>query len=182
MDHSALLTELATFREGNDVNVIIETTKGSRNKVDYAPELGVFELAGVLPEGSVFPYDFGFIPSTQGEDGDPLDVLVLLDESVPTGCLISARLIGLIEAKQTEKNGAEMRNDRLLAVATRAHTHSHVRHLKDLRPQMTEEIERFFVSYNESKGNRFEPLGRKGPEEALASVEAGRKRFHDGPR
>lgn len=168
-----LKTDLETFRDGDDVNVIIETTKGSRNKLDYEPELGVFELAGVLPEGSVFPYDFGFIPSTEGEDGDPLDVLVLLDESVSTGCLITARLIGVIEAKQKEKDGAVQRNDRLLAVATRAHIHSHVKHLKDLTPQMTEEIEHFFVSYNETKGKSFQPLGRKGPEQALATVRAG---------
>jgi inorganic pyrophosphatase len=173
MGAPVLLNDIPTFRDGNDVNVIIETTKGSRNKVDYAPELGVFELAGVLPEGSVFPYDFGFIPSTQGEDGDPLDVLVLLDESAPVGCLISSRLIGVIEANQTEKNGAVMRNDRLLAVATRAHTHSHVKHLKDLRPNMTEEIEHFFVSYNETKGKVFKALRRAGPEEALQLVHAG---------
>jgi inorganic pyrophosphatase len=177
-----LLTDIDTFRDGNDVNVIIETTKGSRNKVDYDPELGVFELAGVLPEGSVFPYDFGFIPSTLGEDGDPLDVLVLLDESAPTGCLISARLIGVIEANQTEKNGEVIRNDRLLAVATRAHTHAHVQHVKDLRPKMTEEIEHFFISYNETKGKRFEPLQRKGPEEALRVVTAGMKRSQQPAR
>jgi inorganic pyrophosphatase len=179
MGKTSQLTDLATFRDGNDVNVIIETTKGSRNKVDYEPTLGVFELAGVLPEGSVFPYDFGFIPSTQGEDGDPLDVLVLLDASVPTGCLISARLIGVIEANQTEKDGTVMRNDRLLAVATRAHTHSHVKHLNDLRPHMTEEVEHFFVSYNEMKGKRFAPLQRKGPEEALEIVHAGIRRLQE---
>lgn len=157
--------------------MIIETTKGSRNKLDYEPGMNAFELAGVLPEGSVFPYDFGFIPSTRGEDGDPLDVLVLLDESVPTGCLISARLIGVIKANQSEKDGEVMRNDRLLAVATRAHTHSHIKHLKDLRPQMTEEIEHFFISYNQTKGKRFEPLERKGPEEALEIVRAGIERL-----
>jgi inorganic pyrophosphatase len=103
-----LLTQICTFRKNqNDLNVIIETPKGSRNKLDYEPDLGVFELAGVLPEGSVFPYDFGFVPSTLGEDGDPLDVLVLLDESVPTGCLISARLIGVIEADQVHESAGK---------------------------------------------------------------------------
>jgi len=161
------------------VNVIIETTKRSRNKIDYEPELGVFELAGVLPKGSVFPYDFGFIPSTRGEDGDPLNVLILMDESAATGCLLSARLIGVLEANQTEKDGQVMRNDRLLAVATRAHTHSHVNYLKDLRPQMTEEVEHFFVSYNETKGKQFQPLRRSRPEEAVDLVRVGMKRFQD---
>ena len=142
---SRSLTQLGTFRENqSDMNVIIETPKGSRNKFDYEPDLDVFELAGVLPEGSVFPHDFGFIPSTLGEDGDPLDVLVFLDQSVPTGSLVSARLIGVIEADQTERDGQSTRNDRLLAVATRAHTHSDVKTVDDLRPKMVEEIEHFF--------------------------------------
>jgi inorganic pyrophosphatase len=166
-----LLTEIDTFRdEQNTLNVIIETPKGSRNKFDYEPAFGAFELAGVLPEGSVFPYDFGFVPSTLGEDGDPLDVLVLLDESVPPGCLISARLIGVIEAEQTETDGQTARNNRLLAVATRAHTHADVKSLADLRPKMVEEVEHFFVSYNETKGKTFKPVGRGGPERALQFV------------
>jgi inorganic pyrophosphatase len=177
---SLALMEVDAFVEGGtDVNVFVETTKGSRNKLDYNPDLGVFELAGVLPEGSVFPYDFGFIPSTKGEDGDPLDILVLLDESVPTGCLIEARLIGVIKANQTEKDGEVQRNDRLLAVATHAHTHAHVKHLKDLRPEMTEEVEHFFVSYNQTKGKRFEPIERKGPEEALQLVREGIDRLRE---
>jgi inorganic pyrophosphatase len=172
-----LLTEISTFRQnGNDLHVIIETPKGSRNKLDYESEFGVFELAGVLPEGSVFPYDFGFVPSTLGEDGDPLDVLVLLDEPVSVGCLVVARLIGVIEAQQTEREGQTTRNDRLLAVATRAHTQAHVQTLDDLRPKMVDEIEHFFRSYNQTKGKTFQPTGRGGPERALDLVQAGQQR------
>lgn len=173
------LTEISAYRDDRerDVNVIIETPKGSRNKLDYEPSLGVFELAGVLPEGSVFPYDFGFIPSTLGEDGDPLDVLVFLDESVPMGCLVVARMIGVIEAEQTERDGKSMRNDRLLAVATRAHTHADVNALEDLRSKMVDEIEHFFCSYNEMKGKTFRPTGRGGPEQALKLVRAGTDRY-----
>jgi inorganic pyrophosphatase len=173
-----LLTQICTFRKNqNELNVIIETPKGSRNKLDYEPDLGVFELAGVLPEGSVFPYDFGFVPSTLGEDGDPLDVLVLLDESVPTGCLISARLIGVIEADQTEQDGQTTRNNRLLAVATRAHTHADVKTLDDVRPKMVEEIEHFFISYNQTKEKTFKPTGRGGPDRALQLVREGAERL-----
>ncbi|HSU33327.1 MAG TPA: inorganic diphosphatase [Bryobacteraceae bacterium] len=185
MSHSSPrpLTELDTFRtSGKDVSVIIETPKGSRNKFDYEPDLGVFELAGVLPEGSVFPYDFGFLPSTLAEDGDPLDVLVLLDESVSTGCLVSARLIGVIEAEQTETNGQKSRNDRLLAVATRAHTHADVKSLQDLRPKMVDEIEHFFRSYNQTKGKVFTPTGRGGPRKALEIVQAGIDRLKSQQR
>lgn len=178
-----LLTELPTFREGgDDLNVIIETSKGSRNKLDYEPERGVFELAGVLPEGSVFPYDFGFVPSTLGEDGDPLDVLVLMDESVPTGCLISARLLGVIAAEQTETDGKATPNHRLLAVATRAHTHAGVTTLDDLRPKMVDEIEHFFISYNETKGRTFKPTGRSGPDQALRIVREGMDRLRSAQK
>ncbi len=173
-----LLTQISTFRDDESVlNVIIETPKGSRNKLAYEPDLGVFELSGVLPEGSVFPYDFGFVPSTLGDDGDPLDVLVLLDESVPAGCLISARLIGVIEADQSERGGEAGRNSRLLAVATRAHTHADVKSLEDLRPKMVEEIEHFFISYNQTKEKMFKPTGRGGPERAMQIVHKGVERL-----
>ncbi len=77
------LVKLKTFDpETKDLTVVIETPKGSRNKFDYDEDLGVFKLAYVLPEGSTFPNEFGFIPSTLGEDGDPIDVMVLLDQPI----------------------------------------------------------------------------------------------------
>src|SRR6266480_920007 len=81
---------------------IIETPKGSRNKFDYDPDSRLFMLGGLLPEGMIFPFDFGFIPSTLGEDGDPLDILVLMDAPAHVGCLIEVRIIGVITAEQTE--------------------------------------------------------------------------------
>jgi inorganic pyrophosphatase len=85
------------------VKVIIETPKGSRNKFKYDPALRMFKLSKVLPEGMVFPYDFGFVPSTKGDDGDPVDVLVLMDEPTFPGCLLECRLVGVLEAGQEEK-------------------------------------------------------------------------------
>lgn len=84
------------------LRVVIETPRGSRNKFAFDPDLERFELKGVLPEGSSFPYDFGFVPSTLGEDGDPLDVLVLMDAPAFPGCLVEARLLGALEAEQTD--------------------------------------------------------------------------------
>jgi inorganic pyrophosphatase len=81
---------------------IIETPKGCRNKFDYDPDSGLFMLGGLLPEGMMFPFDFGFIPSTLGEDGDPLDILVLMDAPAHVGCLIEVRIVGIIEAEQSE--------------------------------------------------------------------------------
>src|SRR4051795_3890858 len=102
--------------------VVIETPKGSRNKYRFDEELGLFVLGGVLPEGMSFPYDFGYLPATLGEDGDPLDVLLLMDEPAFCGCIVPSRLIGVIEAKQAEKNHKPRRNDRLLAVSVDSRT------------------------------------------------------------
>ena len=95
---------------------IIETPKGCRNKFDYDPETNLFMLGGLLPEGMMFPFDFGFIPSTLGDDADPLDILVLMDAPAHPGCLIDVRLIGIITAEQTEDGKTEA-NDRLMGVA-----------------------------------------------------------------
>jgi inorganic pyrophosphatase len=154
---------LPPFDEDETLNAVIETPKGSRNKFDYDEKHGLFKLGGVLPAGSVFPFDFGFVPSTLGEDGDPLDVLVLMDEPVFAGCLVPARLIGVLEAEQTENEKTE-KNDRLIAVADNARDHKNVRTLADLNQNLVAEIEHFFVSYNAAKGKTFKPAGRGGPE------------------
>jgi inorganic pyrophosphatase len=82
-------------------SVIIETPRGRRNKFDYDRKSGLFKLGGLLPAGMTFPFDFGFVPSTLGDDGDPLDVMVLMDAPAHVGCLMDIRIIGVIEAKQT---------------------------------------------------------------------------------
>src|SRR4030095_3127627 len=87
--------------EDDCVLVGLETTKSSPNKVACEPRSGTFVLKGVLPAGAVFPFDFGFVPSTRAEDGDPLDVLVLMDAPVFPGCIVPSRLIGVIQAEQT---------------------------------------------------------------------------------
>jgi inorganic pyrophosphatase len=159
------------------LRVIIDTPRGSRNKFEYDEELGLFKLGGVLPAGAVFPFDFGFVPSTRGGDGDPLDALVLMDEAAFVGCLVVARLVGVIEAEQTEEDGETVRNDRLIAVAESARNHKEVRSLGQLSEHLVDEIEHFFVSYNETKGKKFEPLGRFGPQRAERLVEEGVRRF-----
>ena len=153
------------------LHVIIDTPKGSRNKFKWDRKQALFKLGGVLPAGAIFPYDFGFIPNTRGEDGDELDVLVLMDEPAFTGCLVASRLLGVIEAEQTEKGKTE-RNDRLVAVAVNSRTHGHLQTLADLNEKLVDEIEHFFVSYNAAKGKKFRPLGRFGPARAKKLVTA----------
>jgi inorganic pyrophosphatase len=166
----------ATDPHSGALHLIIETPKGSRNKFDYDEALGLFRLGGVLPLGAVFPFDFGFVPSTLGGDGDPVDVLLLMDEPAFPGCLVPARLIGVIVAEQTEA-GQTTRNDRLIAVAENSRNHREVRSLDQLSKNMLDEIEHFFVSYNQMKGKQFKPLGRFGPDRAGKLVEEGALRF-----
>jgi inorganic pyrophosphatase len=159
-------------QQTNVLNAIVDTPKGSRNKFKFDEEKGRFTLAGILPVGNSFPFDFGFIPSTLGEDGDALDVLILMDEPAFTGCLVPSKLIGVIEANQTEA-GETTRNDRLIAIAADSRNYSHIRFLGDLNSNLVDEIEHFFVSYNDSKGKRFEVLRRSGPERGRSLIEKG---------
>lgn len=174
---NGLISLSAYASDSNELNVIIETPKGSRNKFNYDEEHHLFKLGGVLPLGAVFPFDFGFIPSTLGGDGDPLDVLLLMDEPAFPGCLVPSRLVAVIEAEQTERDGETTRNDRLIAVAADSHTHKKVRTLADIGNALLDEIEHFFVSYNQIKGKNFKPLGRFGPVKAARLIEEGTQLF-----
>ncbi len=175
------LSKLQAFdRKNKEWRVIIETPRNSHNKYKYDEKLGLFLFGAVLPEGMSFPYDFGFLPSTLGEDGDPLDVLLLMDEPTFCGCLVPSRLIGVIEARQTERDGTQERNDRLVALPVKCRRDSDCKTLKDLSDRHVEEIEQFFVSYNRVNGKKFEVLNVHGPkraeELARAGMKTGRKR------
>lgn len=153
-------------RSHTRIHVVVETPKGSRNKVAFDPDLAAFKLKGVLPEGHSFPYDFGFVPSTLAPDGDPLDVLLLLDAPTFSGCVVEARLLGALELEQHETDGTVQRNDRLLAVAAHSRQHRNLHTLADLPADMLREVEHFFHSYNEAKGGEVKVLRRVGPERA----------------
>lgn len=157
--------------DGKIANVIVETPRGCRNRFKYDKKLGRFKLRAVLPAGAVFPYDFGFVPGTKAEDGDPIDVLLLMDEPAFAGCVVPSRLIGVIEAEQTE-NGKTVRNDRVVAVAQNAHDYRDFRTLADLNENLLKELEHFFASYNEMKGGKFVFLGTRGPRRIRKLLEA----------
>lgn len=159
------------------LNAVIETPMGSHAKYCYDPASCLFKLSMVLPAGAVFPYNFGFVPSTRGEDGDPLDVLVLMDAAAYPGCLISARLVGVIEGEQTEKSGKSERNDRLVAVASHCPSYGELQTIEELSSPLVVQIEYFFVSYNKIRGKKFKPLGRHGPKRAQKLVQVGMDRF-----
>ncbi len=156
------------------LQVIIETPKGSRNKYAFDPEQEIFALRKVLPAGMVFPYDFGFLPRTIAGDGDPIDVLVLMDEPAFPGCLLRARLIGVIEGEQTD-GGKNVRNDRLVAIAEANHMYVDIRKVNDLPKQVLTELETFFVNYHELEGKRYKLLACKGPAAAMRLIKEAQK-------
>ena len=155
---------------------IIETPKGCRNKFDYDPESNLFMLGGLLPEGMMFPFDFGFIPSTLGEDGDPLDILVLMDAPAHVGCLMEVRIIGIITAEQTEDGKTET-NDRLLGVAIHSYDHEDLESIGDVSKTLLDQLEEFFISYNKQRGKKFRVTGAGGPKKALRLLKAGMKAY-----
>jgi inorganic pyrophosphatase len=138
--------------------VIVETPKGSRNKFAYDPDLRIFALKKVLPAGMTFPYEFGFLPRTLAEDGDPLDVLLLMDEPAFPGIAVHARLIGVIEGEQVDGK-KRIRNDRIVAVAEANHMYADIRKLEDLPKKFVNELEEFFVNYHRLEGKKYKLLG-----------------------
>lgn len=169
--------ERLAVRGKEGLNVVIETPRGSHNKYKWDDELGAYRLAKVLPAGMSFPFDFGFIPKTKAEDGDAIDVLVLMDEPAFPGCVVPCRLVGVIVARQTEKNGKAERNDRLIAVAERSTLYEHIHSLADVNRNLLGEIEEFFRNYNQQSGKEFKVLGRKGPKPAEQLVFTSQQAF-----
>lgn len=156
------------------LRVVIETPKGSRNKFAFDPKEGVFELKKVLPAGMTFPYDFGFVPSTKGGDGDPVDVLVLMDEPAFAGCVLTCRMIGVIEGDEGEGK-EKVRNDRIIAIEIGAHSWEDVKTVADLGKSFSRELEEFFVNYHKLSGKAYRVLGLHGPDRARKLVKNSRQ-------
>lgn len=155
-------------------DIIIETPKGSRNKYAYDKKKKLFTLKKILPQGMVFPFDFGFVPGTKGEDGDPVDVLVIMDEPAYPGILVKCRIIGAIKATQKKKGKAE-RNDRIIAISDESAMYEDIQDIANLNVGTLHEIEHFFISYNEEEGKEFRILGRCGAPEAMRLIKKGKK-------
>jgi inorganic pyrophosphatase len=156
------------------LQVIVETPKGSRNKFSFDEEQEIFSLKKVLPAGMVFPHDFGFLPKTIADDGDPIDVLLLMDEPAFPGVLVPSRLIGVIEGEQVDGK-KRVRNDRLVAIADANHMYANIRKLSDLPKQFLRELEDFFVNYHELEGKEYKLLGCKGIAEAETLINKAKK-------
>src|SRR5262245_25209394 len=168
-DH-LLETLPAWDRETKLLHVVMDTPKDSHIKFKFDVEKRCYTIAHMLPAGAVFPFDFGSIPRTLAEDGDPMDVLVLIEEPTFAGCVVSVRVLGALEAEQTVA-GKTGRNDRLIGAASASRRYSEWKALSDIPDRLIGEIERFFVSYNEERGRVFRVLRRSGRRRAETLVE-----------
>jgi inorganic pyrophosphatase len=163
-------TQLPMHKHGLVV-AVVETPSGSGNKLKFDPELGVYRLDRVLPAGMTFPFEFGFVPQTVADDGDPLDVIVLLDSPVQPGTVVLTRLIGIIEGEQQERGSRTWeRNDRVVGVAGGPKGHAALRSLADVEPFRLEAIESFFATYHELDGEKFRVTARSGATAADAAI------------
>lgn len=157
------------------IEAVIESPKATQAKYKYDPKDKVFKLKRLLPLGMVFPYDFGFFPGTIGEDGDPLDVLVMSEFASFTGAHLTCRVIGALKAEQKEKGKKAIRNDRFFCVPVGSITYAPVGSIDQLGKEHNEQIEEFFVNYNKVDGKVFTCLGIVDPEKALKLIKKGHK-------
>ncbi len=148
------------------MNIIIETPRGSREKFKYDESLHLFRLHKTLPAGLSFPVDFGFIPGTKAEDGDPIDAMIISEFNSFAGCVMDCRIIGCIKAAQA-KNDKTMRNDRYLAIPEPTVVYENVLSLEDLPPTLWMELESFLNTYMHLSGKEFLILGKLNAEEAM---------------
>lgn len=164
---------MAKKKESKDetFEIVIETPKGSQHKYKYDKKRKIFTLHKVLPAGFAFPFDFGFIPGTKGEDGDPLDILLISQQPTFPGCYIDCRIIGGIKATQKEK-GKTIRNDRFFAVPGCDNIYHSIREAGDLTKEMINEISNFFIAYRQYEGAEFIPLAILTADEVKKIIKA----------
>ncbi|HEY8933967.1 MAG TPA: inorganic diphosphatase [Cyclobacteriaceae bacterium] len=153
----------------NNIHVIVETTKGSSVKYGYDSKVEAMEVRHILTNGSAFPFNFGFIPLTVAEDGDPLDVIIVSDLPFTMGVLVKCRVIGAFLAKQ-EKDGELIRNDRIVAVPVADKTLDYITAMEDLNESYLKKIENFFVSYNKARNVKFIPTIRLESSKAMQLI------------
>jgi inorganic pyrophosphatase len=164
------------------IRAIIESPKGSMQKFDLDQHSGKFVLSKQLPQGMSFPFDFGFIPNTIGQDGDPLDVVVIGEHPTFTGCAVDCRIIGSLVCEQTERDGKKLRNDRYLAVSNVAVSYDQITDLKKLPKEILSDIESFFITYNSLAGKELKVSRRTGPARSHAAINAAKTDQHTNIR
>ena len=164
------LLKLPTWADEEHVFAIVETPRDSTCKLDYEPQLRVFTLAKPLMAGLAYPYDWGFIPSTKAEDGDPLDVLIIHDAKTYPGVVLRCRPVGILKVEQKGSKGKKERNDRVFVVPDRSPLEIDVKDVRHLPDRARQELEQFFRATNALENKKLEFLGWQGPAEAVKKI------------
>jgi inorganic pyrophosphatase len=163
------------------MNVMVESPRGSSVKLKYDPDDDVIMLSRPLPAGVTYPYDWGFVPSTTAADGDPLDAIIVWDETSYPGVIVPCRAIGVLNVEQTNlESKRRERNDRIAVLPTRAPRHEAITSIFDLTGRIRDELEQFFLHAVAFEGKALTLLGWQGPREAQAAVQASAQAFHEG--
>ncbi|WP_107827974.1 inorganic diphosphatase [Mucilaginibacter yixingensis] len=160
--------------ETKTTTAMIESPKGFGQKFDYDEKENRFRLNKILPAGLVFPFDFGMIPHTRGEDGDPLDIIVLDEHGTFPGCLVDCRIIGAFQCEQTERDGRTMRNDRFFGVPEVSQLFSEIKELEEVPGAILNQLEHFFKNYNEQAGKQFKVIKRLNATQANQLIDDGK--------
>jgi inorganic pyrophosphatase len=164
------------------VYAVVETPRGSTCKLEFDTKLHVFTLAKPLMAGLSYPYDWGFIPSTKAEDGDPLDVLIIHDAQTYPGVVLRCRPLGILEIEQKSK-GRKERNDRVFAVPDRSPLETDLTDIRTLPGRAREELEEFFRATNALEDKKLQFLGWRGPARAIKTIKRlAYKAMHDAHR
>jgi inorganic pyrophosphatase len=165
------LLKIPSSDNGGCFNVVVETPRGSAAKLKFDGKLKCFTLSKSLLLGLTYPYDWGFIPSTRGPDGDPLDAMVIHDVATYPGLVLRCTIIGVLEAVQKEKGGKKTRNDRFIAVPVESHRDKETNNVDQLPSEVKNELQKFFKATDELERKTIEFLGWKGPRKAASLIE-----------
>lgn len=160
---------------------IVEAPAGSRVKVYYDPDSHRFRIGKFLPLGMVFPFDFAFIPSTLGGDGDPFDLLILPEADLPVGSIVKVKILGILEAEQHKANKKPKRNDRVIARLSESKLFAEVKHLDQMGATFVNEISVFFHTYKAMRGQVYDVIAVGGPDRAADLIEAAAEEFLSAP-
>ena len=167
------LDQLAPYDEDHVLRAVVEVPKGATVKLKFEPKTGVFTVSRSLPLGIAYPFDWGFVPGTLAEDGDPVDALVLSDQPSYPGVVVPCRAIGVLQLEQRGKSGKRERNDRLLVLPREHERLGKLRNPASLPKQMRDEIARFFLNVTFFTWKDAKVLGWKGPQAASALLVEG---------
>jgi inorganic pyrophosphatase len=175
----ANMHKLPTWNSEGQLVCVVESPRGARAKFKYDPALKVFTLNRALILGIAYPYDWGFIPSTMAEDGDPLDVMVFHDVPTFPGVVMACEAIGALLVTQKKSDGAPGRqpNHRIFAVPAGSERDQHWEDARELPKRVRKELEKFFVAAGALANKDLEILDWVGPKEAVDLVKDAQKKW-----